>query len=111
MYGRIYDVTDFQIDHPGGPDVLEHIAGQDGTEEFENILHTKKARLMAKKWLIGKVKGEPLGKLFANTDGTGGGGGGGGEGGEDGGGSSNTLIFVAIAIAIAAVLYYFLYFE
>ena len=68
MYGRVYDVTEFQIDHPGGPDVLEHIAGQDGTDEFENILHTKKARQMAHKYLIGKVDGEPLGDLFQEIE-------------------------------------------
>eukprot|EP00485_Elphidium_margaritaceum_P008492 CAMPEP_0202696540 /NCGR_PEP_ID=MMETSP1385-20130828/9837_1 /ASSEMBLY_ACC=CAM_ASM_000861 /TAXON_ID=933848 /ORGANISM="Elphidium margaritaceum" /LENGTH=146 /DNA_ID=CAMNT_0049352733 /DNA_START=41 /DNA_END=481 /DNA_ORIENTATION=- len=67
LYNRVYDLTQFQIDHPGGPDVLQDIAAQDGTEEFENILHTEKARRMAKKYLIGKVKGEPLGNLFKGS--------------------------------------------
>eukprot|EP01084_Bolivina_argentea_P130728 230785_1 len=49
LYSRVYNVTEFQIDHPGGPDVLQDIAAQDATEEFENILHTPKARKMAKK--------------------------------------------------------------
>eukprot|EP01083_Nonionella_stella_P253023 871092_1 len=54
LYNRIYNVTDFQIDHPGGPDVLQDIAAQDASEEFENILHTEKARKMTKKYLIRK---------------------------------------------------------
>ena len=28
IYGGVYDMTDFQLDHPGGPDVLQDIAGQ-----------------------------------------------------------------------------------
>ena len=66
----MYDVTEFQIDHPGGPDVLQDIAGQDASEEFENMLHTEKARKMAKKYLIGKLRSVVLGDLFpANSDG------------------------------------------
>ena len=43
----------------------------DATEEFENILHTEKARKMAKKYLIGKVKGQTVGDLFqTNQDST-----------------------------------------
>eukprot|EP01083_Nonionella_stella_P021747 60233_1 len=68
IYNRIYNVTEFQIDHPGGPDVLQDIAAQDATEEFENILHTPKARKMAKKYLIGKVKGSTPGNLFQKSD-------------------------------------------
>ena len=68
LYGRVYDVTDFQIDHPGGPDVLQDIAGQDATEEFENIVHTEKATKMCKKYLKGKVKDAQLGNLFVKVD-------------------------------------------
>lgn len=68
LYNRVYDVTEFQLDHSGGPDVLQDIAAQDATEEFENLLHTEKARKMAKKYLIGKVKGEDLGNLFPDND-------------------------------------------
>eukprot|EP00483_Globobulimina_turgida_P006674 UN06684 len=68
IYDRVYDVTEFQIDHPGGPDVLQDVAGTDATEEFENILHTQKARKMAKKFLIGKVEGGKPGNLFAEIE-------------------------------------------
>merc|ERR1719203_1886362 len=50
-------MTEFQVDHPGGPDVLQDIAGQDSTEEFENVLHTEKARKMGHEYLIGSVEG------------------------------------------------------
>eukprot|EP00484_Ammonia_sp_Unknown_P001164 CAMPEP_0197022650 /NCGR_PEP_ID=MMETSP1384-20130603/3463_1 /TAXON_ID=29189 /ORGANISM="Ammonia sp." /LENGTH=153 /DNA_ID=CAMNT_0042450725 /DNA_START=73 /DNA_END=534 /DNA_ORIENTATION=- len=57
IYGGVYDMTKFQLDHPGGPDVLQDIAGQDGTDEFENILHTEKARKMGNDYLIGSIEG------------------------------------------------------
>ena len=28
VYGAVYDLTQFQLDHPGGPDVLVDISGQ-----------------------------------------------------------------------------------
>lgn len=28
IHGAVYDMTEFQLDHPGGPDVLQDIAGQ-----------------------------------------------------------------------------------
>ena len=28
IHGGVYDMTEFQLDHPGGPDVLQDIAGQ-----------------------------------------------------------------------------------
>merc|ERR1719410_2300804 len=68
LYNRVYNLTDFQIDHPGGPDVLMDVAAQDASEEFENILHTEKARKMAKKYLIGKLKGTEPGNLFPSMD-------------------------------------------
>ena len=38
IYGRVYD-------HPG-PDVFEHIAGHDATDEFENMGHTRNGKPM-----------------------------------------------------------------
>eukprot|EP00483_Globobulimina_turgida_P002749 UN02754 len=71
-HNRIYDITEFQIDHPGGPDVLQDIAAQDASEEFENILHTEKARKMSKKYLIGKVTDTEPCDLFSAKDESGG---------------------------------------
>ena len=45
------------------------MGASDCTEEFENILHTEKARKMAKKYLVGKVEGATPGNLFASSDG------------------------------------------
>ncbi|ETO06645.1 hypothetical protein RFI_30747 [Reticulomyxa filosa] len=68
LYGRVYDLTDFMANHPGGDSVLSDISGQDASAEFETRLHSEKARKMAKEYLVGKVKGEKLGDLFEETD-------------------------------------------
>jgi len=36
--GKVYDVTSFLIDHPGGKDAIMLFAGQDATESFD-MLH------------------------------------------------------------------------
>eukprot|EP01083_Nonionella_stella_P253024 871093_1 len=103
LYNRIYNVTDFQIDHPGGPDVLQDIAAQDASEEFENILHTEKARKMTKKYLIGKVKGTIPGDLFAQQE----------QGGDDGNGNEieptnmNTWVTIGFLVVAAGLAYQF----
>merc|ERR1719357_1625091 len=56
-------MTNFMESHPGGPDVLEDVAGTNGTEDFEATYHSKKARDMCMEYLIGKVKGAELGEL------------------------------------------------
>ncbi|KAI6351787.1 hypothetical protein MCOR25_009738 [Pyricularia grisea] len=41
--GKVHDVTRFQDDHPGGADVLQDVAGGDGTEAFEYAGHSADA--------------------------------------------------------------------
>ncbi|RMJ27865.1 mitochondrial cytochrome b2 [Aspergillus sp. HF37] len=37
LYGKVYDVTDFLPDHPGGSKVILKLAGKDATEEYDPI--------------------------------------------------------------------------
>jgi L-lactate dehydrogenase (cytochrome) len=37
VHGRVYDVTEFLEEHPGGPKVILKYAGKDATEEYEPI--------------------------------------------------------------------------
>lgn len=37
LYGKVYDVTNFLSDHPGGKKSILKLAGQDATEEFDLI--------------------------------------------------------------------------
>ncbi|KAJ3313594.1 hypothetical protein HDV04_001811 [Boothiomyces sp. JEL0838] len=37
IHGKVYDVTKFLDDHPGGEEVLTELAGRDATDAFEEI--------------------------------------------------------------------------
>ena len=46
VQGKVYDVTEFLIDHPGGGDViteLEEYAGEEMTEAFQEAEHSEEA--------------------------------------------------------------------
>ena len=55
---KVYDVTKFLDDHPGGPDIILDLAGQNAHEEFEDIAHSKDARNMLKQFEIGTLEQE-----------------------------------------------------
>ncbi|CAI9290449.1 unnamed protein product [Lactuca saligna] len=60
---RVYDVTNFLNDHPGGDNVLLDVAGKDASDEFEEVGHGSAARLMLDEYYIGEidhVEVEPL---------------------------------------------------
>ncbi|XP_047646352.1 cytochrome b5 type B [Phacochoerus africanus] len=55
IHGRVYDVTRFMNEHPGGEEVLMEQAGRDATESFEDVGHSSDAREMLKQYYIGDV--------------------------------------------------------
>jgi cytochrome b involved in lipid metabolism len=55
---HVYNVSEFLDDHPGGPEIIMDMAGQDATEEFEDIGHSNDARKLLSKFLVGKLKEE-----------------------------------------------------
>jgi len=52
---KIYDITKFLDEHPGGEEVLLEQAGGDGTESFEDVGHSSDAREMRKQFLVGEI--------------------------------------------------------
>lgn len=54
--GKVYDITSFVDDHPGGESVLKDVAGKDATEEFEEVEHSKGALEDREKYYIGDVQ-------------------------------------------------------
>ncbi|XP_068664709.1 cytochrome B5-like [Aristolochia californica] len=62
--GKVYDVTNFLEDHPGGDDVLVEASGKgDATEAFEEVGHSSTAISMMTSYLIGIVDGSSSGKV------------------------------------------------
>ena len=53
---KVYDVTSYLDDHPGGAEVLLDTAGKDADAFFEDIGHSKDAREELAKHLIGVLK-------------------------------------------------------
>ncbi|XP_017028893.1 cytochrome b5 isoform X1 [Drosophila kikkawai] len=59
---RVYDVTKFLLEHPGGEDSLLEVAGRDGTKEFNDVGHSSEAREILKKFYIGDLAAEDIAK-------------------------------------------------
>ncbi|KAL1820057.1 hypothetical protein DCAR_0416362 [Daucus carota subsp. sativus] len=53
--GKVYDVTPFMDDHPGGDEVLLAATGKDATDDFEDTGHSDNAREMMVKYYIGDI--------------------------------------------------------
>ncbi|CEG81673.1 Putative Cytochrome b5 [Rhizopus microsporus] len=53
IHNKVYDITSFVVEHPGGEEVLIDEAGKDATEAFEDIGHSDEAREMLDKYQIG----------------------------------------------------------
>merc|ERR1719242_13835 len=90
--GRVLDISAFE-DHPGGPDVLEGVGGEDATEEFDQIALSNAAIKQTEDWRIGKIKGEIVKDLAEAT-------------GADV--SESSVVFTVVAIIIAVCAYYYL---
>ncbi|EPS57444.1 hypothetical protein M569_17373, partial [Genlisea aurea] len=53
--GKVYDVTEFMEDHPGGDDVLLSSTGKDATNDFLDVGHSDNARETMEKFCVGEV--------------------------------------------------------
>jgi cytochrome b5 len=55
IHDKVYDVSRFLQEHPGGEEVLLETAGEDGTEAFEDIGHSDEARGTLEGFLVGDL--------------------------------------------------------
>ncbi|KAF3944405.1 hypothetical protein CMV_029124 [Castanea mollissima] len=53
--GRVFDVTKFLEDHPGGDEVLLSATGKDATDDFEDVGHSSSARAMMDEFYVGDI--------------------------------------------------------
>merc|ERR1711863_258432 len=58
IHDKVYDVSKFLDEHPGGEEILIEHAGQDATEPFEDVGHSTDARDMMKDYLVGELREE-----------------------------------------------------
>ncbi|KAG2211848.1 hypothetical protein INT47_004535 [Mucor saturninus] len=55
IHNKVYNITEFIIEHPGGEEVLLDEAGRDATESFEDIGHSDEAREILEKYFVGEL--------------------------------------------------------
>ncbi|CAK7265784.1 hypothetical protein SEPCBS57363_001761 [Sporothrix epigloea] len=56
IHDKVYDVTKFIDEHPGGEEVLLDVGGQDATEAFEDVGHSDEARETMEQMFAGNLK-------------------------------------------------------
>lgn len=62
IHDKVYDVTTFLEEHPGGEEVLLEQAGADATESFEDVGHSIDARELLLQYYIGELHLDDRGK-------------------------------------------------
>ncbi|CAN9507077.1 unnamed protein product [Ophioblennius macclurei] len=55
IHDKVYDITSFLEEHPGGEEVLLEQAGADASESFEDVGHSMDAREMLEQYYVGEV--------------------------------------------------------
>ncbi|KAH1031453.1 hypothetical protein J1N35_043627 [Gossypium stocksii] len=53
--GKVYDVTSYLDEHPGGDDVVLESTGKDATDDFEDAGHSKSAKELLQSFCIGEL--------------------------------------------------------
>ncbi|XP_003627519.2 cytochrome b5 isoform X4 [Medicago truncatula] len=57
---KVYDVTPFLDDHPGGDEALLSATGKDATTDFEDVGHSDSATEMMEKYYVGEFDANTL---------------------------------------------------
>lgn len=94
IHGKVYDVSKYLEDHPGGEEVLMDRAGMDATEDFEDVGHSNDARKQLTKFQVGELP--PHERTAPKSESSGGGGGG------------SVMVILPVLVAVAAAAYYFM---
>uniref|UniRef100_A0A7S0UNK8 Cytochrome b5 heme-binding domain-containing protein n=1 Tax=Polytomella parva TaxID=51329 RepID=A0A7S0UNK8_9CHLO len=57
---KVYDVTSFLEEHPGGFDVILSVAGKNATTAFQEVGHSKTAKKLLESFYIGELEGSGI---------------------------------------------------
>lgn len=100
IHGKVYDVNGFLEDHPGGPEILQQKAGQDATQDFDEVFHSDDAKAQLKDFIVGSVEGyvDKPAKTKAKAAGT-----------TTTSSSSNALLPLVGLVIVAAAIYFFVF--
>ncbi|CAD5232097.1 unnamed protein product [Bursaphelenchus xylophilus] len=60
IYDLVYDLTEFVDIHPGGAEIIYEMNGLDATSVFEDVGHSKLARTILLRYVIGRVLRDDL---------------------------------------------------
>ncbi|XP_009382320.2 cytochrome b5-like [Musa acuminata AAA Group] len=60
--GKVYDVSSYMAEHPGGRDVLLSATGKDATVEFDNVGHSSSVRELMDNYCVGTIDSSTLPK-------------------------------------------------
>jgi len=94
---KVYNVTSYLDDHPGGSEVILELAGKYADDMFEDIGHSQEARSQLKEFLVGPLDAteEEIAALSSS-------------GGGSSGDASGLVIGVVVAlVAIGAGFYFY----
>jgi cytochrome b involved in lipid metabolism len=60
LHGRVFDLTEFYMEHPGGWDIIEEFGGKDATVRYEEGEHNMSSIRDLKKYYVGEYEGKKL---------------------------------------------------
>ncbi|KAL0117424.1 hypothetical protein PUN28_010334 [Cardiocondyla obscurior] len=55
LHDKVYNVRGFLNEHPGGEEILLEHKGQDASEDFDDVGHSKDAMELMKTYLVGEL--------------------------------------------------------
>lgn len=98
--GKVYDVTKFMDEHPGGDEIILDLAGQDASEPFRDIGHSEEALKILNTLCVGRVdiNSKPVDVETPETS---------TQGSHTTGGEGSGKLVIACAIVFFIVAYYF----